>query len=154
MENQFSSEVAQIESLRKQTLQKLIAVGSQYINIWADSLDTSKEIKEVNDRQRQREKEGFSPNNRPDGRSEYRTLNERAQLEERQRYEKLMFEYQKDNKTLQALNQDWRLLRSRAEGRVNLIQELHSVFSTLSNTVYLTSGYLPGEAEQDKEQGE
>jgi hypothetical protein len=44
---EFQEEVAQLEALKKQTLQKLIAVGSQYNNIWTECLETSQQVQET-----------------------------------------------------------------------------------------------------------
>lgn len=60
-------------------------------------------------------------------------MNQNVQFEERQRFEKQSFEHQNDEQTKNALrNQS----RQRAQARLEMIDELHSVFATLSRVVY------------------
>lgn len=83
---EFHWEVAQLEALKKATLQKLIAVSSQYLNIWTECLETSQEVELICNRQRQRTQEGFSSNNHPNNRPGFHSMNQSAQFEERQRF--------------------------------------------------------------------
>ena len=63
-------------------------------------------------------------------------MNQNVQFEERQRFEKQSFEHQNDEQTKNALNQQWNQSRQRAQDRLEMIDELHSVFATLSRVVY------------------
>ncbi len=63
-------------------------------------------------------------------------MNQNAQFEERQRFEKQSFEHQNDEKTKNALNEQCNQLRQRAKARLEMIDELHSVVATLSRVVY------------------
>jgi hypothetical protein len=129
---EIQEEVAQLEALKKQTLQKLIAVGSQYNNIWTECLETSQQVQVICERQRQRAQEGFSPSNHPNNKPGFHSKNQNVQFEDRQRFEKQSFEHQNDEQTKNALNQQWNQSRQRAQARLEMIDELHSVFATLS----------------------
>jgi hypothetical protein len=83
---EFQEDIAQLEALKKQALQKLIAEGSQYMTIWTECLEISQEVQLICNRQRQRTQEGFSPNNHPNRRPEFHSMNQSAQFEERQRF--------------------------------------------------------------------
>jgi hypothetical protein len=48
------------------------------------------------ERQRQRAQEGFSPSNHPNNKPGFHSMNQNVQFEERQRFEKQLFEHQND----------------------------------------------------------
>lgn len=133
---EYQEEVAQLEALKKQTLQKIIAVGSQYVTIWTECIENSTQVQLICDRQRQRAQEGFSPSNNPMNKPGFHSMNQNAQFEERQHFEKQSFEHQNDEATKTALNQLWNQARVRAKARLEMIDELRSVFSALSKLVY------------------
>ena len=62
-------------------------------------------------------------------------MNQNVQFEERQRFEKQSFEHQNDEQTKNALNQQWNQSRQRAQARLEMIDELHSVFATIKSSL-------------------
>ncbi len=69
----------------------------------------------------------------------------RGKFEERQRYEKQMFEHQNDEQTVKALSQQLNQSRDFAKTNLKYMDEVHSVFEHLSEIV---NGFSPPE---DKE---
>lgn len=93
---EFEEELNQLKAIQKQTLQKYIALASQYNKHWTEYLEVFHKIQLICARQNLRAQEGFSPTNHPQNRPGFHQMNQNAQFEERQRYEKQMFEHQND----------------------------------------------------------
>ena len=62
-------------------------------------------------------------------------MNQNAQFEERQRYEKQMFEHQNDEQTVKALSQQLNQSRDFAKTNLKYMDEVHEVFEHLSEVV-------------------
>ena len=62
---EFEEELNQLKAIQKQTLQKYIALASQYNNHWTDYLEVFHKMQLICARQNLRAQEGFSPTNHP-----------------------------------------------------------------------------------------
>jgi hypothetical protein len=80
----ISTGSSSVRSTKETNLQKLIGVGSQYNNIWTGCLETSQQVQVISDSQIQELKINFHPINKPG----FHSMNQNAQFEERQRFEK------------------------------------------------------------------
>lgn len=74
-------------------------------------------------------------------------MNQNAQFEERQRYEKQMFEHQNDEQTVKALSQQLNQSRDFAQTNLKYMDEVHSVFEHLSEVV---NGFSSPEDKEDE----
>jgi hypothetical protein len=98
-------------------------------------------------RQNLRAQEGFSPTNHPQNRPEFHQMNQNAQFEERQRYEKQMFEHQNDEQTVKALSQQLNESKDIAQTNLKYMDEVFRVFEHLSEVV---NGFSPPEDKEDE----
>ena len=144
---EFEEELNQLKAIQKQTLQKYIALASQYNRHWTEYLEVFHKMQLICARQNLRAQEGFSPTNHPQNRPGFHQMNQNAQFEERQRYEKQMFEHQNDEQTVQALSQQLNQSRDFAQTNLKYMDEVHSVFEHLSEVV---NGFSPPEDKEDE----
>jgi len=121
---EFEEELNQLKAIQKQTLQKYIALASQYNRHWTEYLKGFNKMQLICARQNLRAQEGFSPTNHPQNRPEFHQMNQNAQFEERQRYEKQMFEHQNDEQTVKALSQQLNELKEFAVCRFECMDEV------------------------------
>jgi hypothetical protein len=128
-------ELTQLKNIKKQCLQKLIALGTQYINSWTECLEVSDEVQLIRQRQRQRTNEGFSVNNHPQNSPGFHSLPQDLQFAARQQFEKQTFDNQKDEQTKNTLNQQFQEARQRGLNRLKMIEELYSVIANFSRIV-------------------
>jgi hypothetical protein len=95
---EFQEEVVQ-QGLKKQALQKLIAVGTQYVTHWTECLETSQKIDLIGTKQLQRAEEQSLSDNGLRKRAVGPYGNQIVDFEERQRVEKRAFESQNDERS-------------------------------------------------------
>ncbi|KAJ1517483.1 hypothetical protein HMI54_005379 [Coelomomyces lativittatus] len=89
----------------KTNLRNYIALVSQYNDHWTEWFDVSHKIKLIRARQKLREEHGFSPNQHPQNKPGFHSMNQNAQFEEKQRFEKQQFEHQTDEQFINTLSQ-------------------------------------------------
>jgi mannose-6-phosphate isomerase class I len=132
---EFEEELNQLKAIQKQTLQKYIALASQYNRHWTEYLDVSQKIQLICARQNLRAQEGFSPTDHPRFRPEFHQMNQNAQFEERQRFKEQMFAHQNDEQTVKALSQQLKQSRDFAKTNLKYMGEVFKVFEHLSEVV-------------------
>jgi hypothetical protein len=147
MNIEFLDELNQLKAIQKQTLQKYIALASQYNKHWTEYLEVFHQIQLICTRQNLRAQEGFSPTNHPQNRPGFHQMNQNAQFEVRQRYEKQMFEHQNDEQTVTALNQLLSELKELAVCSFECMDEVREVFDHISEVV---NGFSPAEDKEDE----
>jgi hypothetical protein len=90
----------------------------------------------------------YHPRNKPG----FQSLNSKIQFEEQQLFEKQNFDNQNDEKSRNELNKQYTQARARATSRLEMIDELHSMFANLSQLVYEI--FHPTQVESESEQSE
>lgn len=136
---EFEEEVNQLKAIQKQTLKNYVAFASQYNHHWAEYLDASDKIQQIRARQILRAEEGFLHDQHPVNTHDYRQMDEYAQLEVRQRYEKQMLEHQNDERTVNALNQQLNLSKGLAQAILKHMNEVLDVVGHQSEVIHVAS---------------
>ena len=111
-----------------------------------ECFDISEKIQLIRARQKLRDEEGFSPNNHPQNKPGFHSMNQSMQLEERQRFERQSLEHQNDEQSINTLGQRWNQARQRAKGKLVMMDEVLVTFGALSqvlNEVQLEEKELP-----------
>ena len=132
---EFEPQVAKLKDLKKQCLERLITLSSQYISSWDECIDISNQCQLIRKRKRERTNEGYSPNNHPQNSPGFHSLPQDIQFAARQQFEKHTFDNQRDQQTTTALDQQYQESRIRGKSRVEMIEELDFVITNISDII-------------------
>jgi hypothetical protein len=116
-------------------LEQIVALSKDYLEITANRSAVIRELGGIFMRQKARAVAGF-PNSRPEHQPGYHLRNPQQQLEDRQHYERLNFERQKDEQLKSLMNQELNQQTQHASSTMGILQELDSFFVMLSRRLY------------------
>jgi hypothetical protein len=123
--------MAQIREIRAMTLGQMVTISKDYLEISATRSGIISELGGIFKRQKARAIAGF-PNSRPEHQPGYHLRNPQQQLEDRQRYERLNFEFQQDNQSSSLMNQELNQQTQHSSSVMGFLQELDCFFVMLS----------------------
>ncbi len=144
---EFQNELNELKVIQKQALRNYITLVSQYNDYWTEWFDVCHKIKLIRARQKLRQEQGFSPNQHPQNKPGFHSMNQNAQFEERQLFEKQQFEHQTDEQSINTLSQQANQFRERGKIRLDWMDESLGVFEQLSQTA---NGFINQEKSQEE----
>ena len=132
-----SSELQQLGEIRAGILEQMVVFGRRYVRESENQISLIRELGELNVRKKARDTQ------RPDRRPDFHLLTPQQQLEERQRYERLNFEIQQDNKIRMQLNDEMVQQASRLSQALKITKELDSFFDLISHRMKHLRWFVP-----------